>query len=405
MSDATGNTCVSVVEVLIPGPQGPAGSGSGGGGLGPHPVVIANAAEGEVIAFSGAAWKNRPLPAAGDMAKAVYDADGDGKVDAAKVADGVAWGGVAGKPGTFPPSVHAHAIVDIDAEGEPSVLTFLRGDGRWASPPAGGGESGPVAWADILDVPAAFVPSAHVHAIADVTGLGDALAAKAPLVSPALTGTPTAPTAGPGTSTGQIATTAFVSAAVAGVDRSWNQVTGKPSTFPPSTHAHAVADVTGLADALAAKASKAVATQSADGLMAASDKGKLDGIASGATANAAASVADIRSGTDEVRLTPAKPLWDAHAPVALADAATIAMNMQAGINFTVTIAENRTLGNPANMRPGQSGWIRVTRDGAQTLSFASQWKGEADIPDSGAFLISYACTAATEIVFAIRGIP
>lgn len=41
------------------------------------------------------------------------------------------------------------------------------------------------------------------------------LAAKAPLVSPALTGAPTAPTAAPGTNTNQLATTAFVAAALA----------------------------------------------------------------------------------------------------------------------------------------------------------------------------------------------
>lgn len=43
-----------------------------------------------------------------------------------------------------------------------------------------------------------------------------ALALKAPLASPALTGTPTAPTATPGTNTTQLATTAFVEAAVTG---------------------------------------------------------------------------------------------------------------------------------------------------------------------------------------------
>ena len=42
-----------------------------------------------------------------------------------------------------------------------------------------------------------------------------ALAAKAPLDSPALTGTPTAPTAAGGTNTTQVATTAFVAAALA----------------------------------------------------------------------------------------------------------------------------------------------------------------------------------------------
>lgn len=45
-----------------------------------------------------------------------------------------------------------------------------------------------------------------------VTGLAADLAGKAPLASPALTGTPTAPTAPPGTDSTQIATTAFVMA-------------------------------------------------------------------------------------------------------------------------------------------------------------------------------------------------
>jgi hypothetical protein len=96
----------------------------------------------------------------GDMLKATYDTDNDGKVDAAELADAVAWTGVSGKPATFP-------------------------------------------------------PSAHGHAVADVTGLQTALDAKAPKVSPSFTGTPTAPTAAGGTSNTQIATTAFVSAAIA----------------------------------------------------------------------------------------------------------------------------------------------------------------------------------------------
>ena len=50
----------------------------------------------------------------------------------------------------------------------------------------------------------------HNHVISNVDGLQDALNAKAPLASPALTGTPSAPTAAADTSTTQIATTAFV---------------------------------------------------------------------------------------------------------------------------------------------------------------------------------------------------
>lgn len=95
----------------------------------------------------------------GDMLKTTYDTDNDGKVDAAEVADAVDWTGVTNKPTSFTPSTHSHSI-------------------------------------------------------SQVTGLQTALDAKAPLASPALTGTPTAPTAVAGTNTTQIATTAFVSAAI-----------------------------------------------------------------------------------------------------------------------------------------------------------------------------------------------
>ena len=56
----------------------------------------------------------------------------------------------------------------------------------------------------------------HNHTIANVDGLQTALNAKAPLASPTFTGTPKAPTAASGTNTTQIATTAFVQAAVDG---------------------------------------------------------------------------------------------------------------------------------------------------------------------------------------------
>jgi hypothetical protein len=52
-------------------------------------------------------------------------------------------------------------------------------------------------------------------AISEISGLTAALAAKADLASPALTGVPTAPTAAPGTNSTQISTTAFVQAAIA----------------------------------------------------------------------------------------------------------------------------------------------------------------------------------------------
>lgn len=55
----------------------------------------------------------------------------------------------------------------------------------------------------------------HGHGIPDIAGLTAVLADKAPLASPALTGTPTAPTASQGTNSTQIATTAYVRTAIA----------------------------------------------------------------------------------------------------------------------------------------------------------------------------------------------
>ncbi|RKD22537.1 hypothetical protein BEP19_09760 [Ammoniphilus oxalaticus] len=49
----------------------------------------------------------------GDMTKAVYDKNNNGKVDAAETADSVPWAGVTGRPSTFPPSSHPHIIGNI----------------------------------------------------------------------------------------------------------------------------------------------------------------------------------------------------------------------------------------------------------------------------------------------------
>ncbi len=198
----------------------------------------------------------------GDMAKATYDSNNDGKVDLAEVADSansVEWANVANAPVSFPPSAHNHPISDITglqssldgkANANNAALT-----GVPTAPTAAPGVSttqiattafveqaivafGPgdmlksvydanndgkvdraaladaVPWTGVTGVPTAFTPEAHAHAMADITGLGAALNLKAPLDSPALTGAPTAPTAVSGTNTTQLATTAFVSAAI-----------------------------------------------------------------------------------------------------------------------------------------------------------------------------------------------
>ena len=73
------------------------------------------------------------------------------------------------------------------------------------------------AYTSLTGVPTTFAPSAHTHELDGVNGLITALDLKANLASPALTGTPTAPTATGGNNTTQIATTAFVSSEIARV--------------------------------------------------------------------------------------------------------------------------------------------------------------------------------------------
>ena len=76
------------------------------------------------------------------------------------------------------------------------------------------GSAGSVAWGNVSNKPNTFAPSAHNHTSGEITDLNTVLSAYAPKASPALTGTPTAPTATAGTNNTQIATTAFVANAI-----------------------------------------------------------------------------------------------------------------------------------------------------------------------------------------------
>jgi hypothetical protein len=62
--------------------------------------------------------------------------------------------------------------------------------------------------------------------------------------------------------------------------------------------------------------------------------------------------------------------------VSLTDAATIAVDLSLGNNFSVTLGGNRTLGAPTNTTAGQSGVIVVTQDGtgSRTLAYNSIYK-------------------------------
>jgi len=85
---------------------------------------------------------------------------------------------------------------------------------------------------------------------------------------------------------------------------------------------------------------------------------------------------------------------------ALTDAATIAVDMSVGNNFSVTLAGNRTLGNPTNLNAGQSGVIFITQDGtgSRTLAYSSYW----DFPAATAPTLTTTANAVDVIVYTVR---
>jgi hypothetical protein len=87
----------------------------------------------------------------------------------------------------------------------------------------------------------------------------------------------------------------------------WADITGKPTTFTPATHAHAQADVTGLTAALAAKADSSHTHTIAN----------VTGLQTALDAKAATTVTDaLDSRLDDLEaMTPVLMVWDGSAYV------------------------------------------------------------------------------------------
>lgn len=96
----------------------------------------------------------------------------------------------------------------------------------------------------------------------------------------------------------------------------------------------------------------------------------------------AAAAADVRTGTDTAKAMTPGGTYAGLDYVALTDAATVAVDMAAGTNFTLTLGGNRTLGAPSSAKPGQGGMIELVQDGtgSRTLAFASAWKRVGGAP-------------------------
>lgn len=147
-----------------------------------HDVLVTSVADNHILSYeaSTSLWKNQGLAAA------IQEVDGEESGIDSDLLDGY----------------HGSHYLDwTNTTNKPDPTITLAGD-----------LSGSITLTDLSGgtLTATVEDDSHNHIISNVDGLQDALNAKAPLDSPALTGTPTAPTATAATNTTQIATTAFV---------------------------------------------------------------------------------------------------------------------------------------------------------------------------------------------------
>lgn len=89
-------------------------------------------------------------------------------------------------------------------------------------------------------------------------------------------------------------------------------------------------------------------------------------------------------------------------PVTLTDGTTVAVNWANFLTGNLTVAGNRTLGNPSNVQTGTSRIIRVVGNNAteRSLVFAANYKGplpEDTVTSTKGLLLSFYAHSATEI--------
>nr|CAB0853405.1 hypothetical protein FRC0375_00677 [Corynebacterium diphtheriae] len=139
------------------------------------------------------------------------------------------WEGLEGKPADFKPSAHTHATKEITGldEALKAKADLNTVDEKIKAIPK------PVnTWGELQEKPAKFPPEEHKHEIADVTGLQDALDEKT--------------------------TQAYVDGRISSLPKpatSWSEITGKPESFHPESHHHSTSDISGLDLMLQDKAS------------------------------------------------------------------------------------------------------------------------------------------------------
>ena len=119
--------------------------------------------------------------------------------------------------------------------------------------------------------------------------------------------------------------------------------------------------------------------------------------------NGTATSAVYMAGTSPTTVLTPAGVWAAANPVSLNDAATITMDLSTAMNFTCTlttaVGATRILGNPANGKAGQTGWIRINQSNAgspgQAMTFGTNWYWAGGSTGT----LSTATTASTDILY------
>lgn len=152
-----------------------------------------------------------------------------------------AWGEIQDKPESFPTSWNS-------VSGKPDTFptTWDKIQGK--------PENFPVSWDSVSGKPETYPPSAHKHSMGDVTGLGDVLTdlvKKDGQLVEEVQSLAEDLSAKADKDLSNVDNTTFYSKGIAaglgaGGEVSWDSVKDKPETFPPSTHKHAISDVTNL---------------------------------------------------------------------------------------------------------------------------------------------------------------
>lgn len=174
----------------------------------------------------------------GDMLKSIYDTDNDGKVDMAEVADKVPWSGITGKPSTFTPSSHTHDKLNIpdtrNDEFNPSyymnlgrnIITEFKYRNAVNNPPTSASANGTYTF------------------VMTIVGWHNSSGGYPIQISFGKT---------------NIAIRQGISEddwsdwyELTNTNHShmWDTITGKPTTFTPSSHTHSISNVSGLQSAL-----------------------------------------------------------------------------------------------------------------------------------------------------------